>query len=79
MEYFSLIQNGRSKMAVIPDPSLTVNDVIMTSLLLLKFINVFANFYLSIFRFEGKNWWKLDFASVKLHHFVNQVMPGCWK
>ena len=28
---------------------LAVNDVIMTSLLLLKFINVFANFYLLVF------------------------------
>ena len=64
---------------MVPDPSLTVNDVIITSLLLLKFINVFANFCLSIFRFEGKNRWNLDFASVKSHHFVNQVMPGCWK
>ena len=40
---------------MVADPSLTVNDDIMTSLLLLNFITVFANFYLSIFRFEGKN------------------------
>lgn len=39
---------------MVADPSLTVNDDIMTSLLLLKFINVFANFYLSIFRLRGK-------------------------
>ena len=44
-----------SSWRMVADPSLTVNDVIMTSLLLLQFINVFANFYLSIFRFEGKN------------------------
>ena len=34
---------------MVADPSLTVSDVIMTSLLLLKFINVFANFYLLVF------------------------------
>ena len=34
---------------MVADPSLTVNDVIMTSLLLLKFINVFSNFYLLVF------------------------------
>ena len=34
---------------MVADPSLTVNDVIMTSLRLLKFINVFSNFYLLVF------------------------------
>ena len=39
------------------EPSLTTNDVIMTSPLLLKLIDVFANFLihsLSIFRLKGK-------------------------
>lgn len=34
---------------MVADPSLTVNDVIMTSLRLLKFLNVFSNFYLLVF------------------------------
>ena len=34
---------------MVADPSLTVNDVIMTSLRLLKFINVFSNFYLLVY------------------------------
>ena len=34
---------------MIADPSLTVNDVIILSLRLLKFINVFSNFYLLVF------------------------------
>ena len=41
---------------LVPDSSLIINDVIVTSLILLKIIYVLANFFilsdLSIFRFE---------------------------
>ena len=41
---------------LVPDPSLIINDVIVTSLILLKIIYVLANFFilsdLSMFRFE---------------------------
>ena len=87
----------------VPDPSLVINDVIITSLLLLKVINVLANFcipissccsfcstlyYLSTFRFEGKQRWNLDSSNktklwrqndLKLNHRVNQVMLRSWK
>jgi len=71
MKYTSIIQNGGSTMEDDSRPFFN-SEVIMTSLLLLKIINVFVNFLILtdafLFKyfnycFEGKNWWNLDFAN----------------
>ena len=54
---------------MVPDPSLTIIDIIMRSLLLLKVTNVLTNFsilsdilLLSIFHFEGEKWMQFGFC-----------------
>ena len=66
MDTFEKLKMADLRWRVVPDPSLTINDAIMTSLLVLKVTNVSTNFLilsdtfcqthydLSIFRFEGK-------------------------
>ena len=62
MKYASIIQNGGSTMEDDSRPSFN-SEVIMTSLLLLKIVDVFVNFLILTDNFEGKNWWNLDFAN----------------
>ena len=52
--YLINIKNGRLRRRMVPDPSLAMNDVVMTSLLLPTFLCCQTPYYLSGFRFERK-------------------------
>ena len=75
MEFFSLIQNGQSKMAdgcrSFFNSEWRHHDI--TAIVKVHKC-VFQLLFISIFLFEGKNWWNLDFATVKSHHFVNHII-----